>query len=83
MQTRHTKILSKLDTSWTKYGQEDFSDSKETLFRENFELAFTEKVEKEVALAKAVVASKCSKEARVKEIPSSLHKENGDYNQFF
>ena len=65
-QTRRAKILSKLDASWSKYGQEDFSSSKETLFGENFQLALTEKVEKEAALAKAVVASKRSKEARGK-----------------
>ena len=66
-QIRHTRILEKLDASWSKYGQEDFSDSKDTSFGENFQQTLASKVEKEAILAKAVVASKQSKENGGKE----------------
>ena len=82
-QIRRTKILEKLDTSWSKYGQEDFSDSKETLFGENFQQILASKVEKEAVLVKAVVTSKCSKENRGKETSSSHRRDNYGSNQFF
>lgn len=82
-QIRRTKILEKLDTSWSKYGQEDFSDSKETLFGENFQQTLASKVEKEAVLAKAVVTSKRSKENRGKETSSSHRRDSYGRNQFF
>ena len=63
-QIRRTRILEKLDVSWSKYGQEDFSDSKDTLLGKNSQQTLASKVEEEAVLAKAVVASKCSKERR-------------------
>ena len=82
-QTRQSKILENLDASWSKYEQHDFSDSKEMLFGENFQLVLTSKVEKETALAKAVVASKHSKEARGKEASNSHRRDGHGCNQFF
>ena len=82
-QIRCTKILEKLDTSWSKYGQEDFSDSKETLFGENFQQTLASKVEKEAVLAKVVVSSKRSKENRGKETSSNHRKDSYRRNQFF
>ena len=82
-QIRHTRILEKLDTSWSKYGQEDFSDLKDTLFGEDFQQTLVSKVEKEAVLAKVVVASKRSKENRGKESSSSHRRDNYGCSQFF
>ena len=82
-QIRRTKILEKFDASWSKYGQEDFSDSKETLFGENFQQTLASKVEKEAVLAKVVVTSKRSKENRGKETSSSYRRNSYGRNQFF
>ena len=82
-QIRHTRILEKLDASWSKYGQEDFSDSKDTLFGEYFQQTLASKVEKEAVLAKAVVATKRSKENRGKETSSSYRREGYGRSQFF
>ena len=82
-QIRRTNILEKLDTSWSKYGQEDFSDSKETLFGENSQQTLANKVEKEAVLAKAVVTSKHSNENKGKETSSSHRKDSYGHNQFF
>ena len=82
-QIRRTKILEKLDAFWSKYGQEDFSDSKDTLFGENFQQTLSIKVEKEAILAKAAVASKRSKENGGKETSSSHRREGYGHSQFF
>ena len=82
-QTRHVRILEKIDTSWSKYAQEDFSDSKETLSRENFQVTLSDKVEKEAALAKVVAASKHTKEVRERDTQSTRRKDNHVHNQFF
>ena len=82
-QTRRARILEKLDASWSKYGQEDFSDSRECLFGEAFQQTLANKVEKESALAKAVVASKRSKEASGKEKANSHRRDNYGHIQFF
>ena len=58
------QILEKIDTSFSKYAQEDFSEAKEMLFGENFQVTLSDKAEKEATLAKAVAASKCSKQVR-------------------
>ena len=63
-QARRVKILEKIDTSLSKYAQEDFSEAKEMLFGENFQITLSDKVEKEATLAKAVAASKCGKQVR-------------------
>ena len=82
-QTRRAKILEKIDTSWSKYAQEDFSEAKETLFGESFQVTLSDKVEKEAALAKAVAASKRSKEVRERDTQSNRRKDNHGRNQFF
>ena len=81
-QTRRAKILEKIDTSWSKYAQEDFSEAKETLFGESFQVTLSDKVEKEAALAKTVAASKRSKEVRERDTQSNRRKDNHGRNQF-
>ncbi len=60
-QTRRSKILEAVDPSWGKYGSDEFPSAKETLFGENFQSALTKRVEKDVALSKAVAITKKSK----------------------
>ena len=82
-QTRRVKILEKIDTSWSKYAQEDFSEAKETLFGNSFQVTLSDKVEKEAALAKAVATSKRSKEVRERDTQSNRRKDSHGCNQFF
>ena len=60
-QLRRTKILQNIETSWSKYGVEDFSGAEDTLFGEDFQTSLTDKVEKETALAKAASITKIIK----------------------
>jgi len=82
-QTRRATILETLDASWSKYEQEDFLDSKECLFGKAFQQTLTSKVEKESALAKALVACKCIKELSGKERANKHRRDNYGHIQFF
>ena len=59
-QIRREKILTAIDPSWSKFGSEEFStsNSKNTLFGEEFQSKLTSMVEKDTALAKAVSITK-------------------------
>ena len=57
--------------------------SKTPCLGEKFQQTLASKVEKEAVLAKVVVASKCSKENRGKEISSSHRREGYGHSQFF
>jgi hypothetical protein len=61
-QTRRARILTAIDPTWSKFGSEDFSKAKDTLFGDEFQSKLTSKVEKETALAKAVSITKRHKE---------------------
>jgi len=82
-QTRRSRILETLDASWPKYGQEDFSGSKEYLFGEAFQQMLTKKVEKESALAKTVMAYQCIKEVSGEERANNHRRDNYGHIQFF
>ena len=61
-QSRRTKILGAIDPTWSKFGSDDFSKSKDTLFGEEFQAKLTSKVEQQTALAKAASITKRYKE---------------------
>ena len=56
-QSRRARILGAIDPTWSKFGSEDFPKARET-FGEQFQTKLTSKVEKETALAKAVLITK-------------------------
>ena len=60
-QTRQSKILEAVDRSWSKFGSDDFPSVQDMLFGEDFQSSLTNKVEKDIALAKAVAITKRTK----------------------
>jgi len=80
-QTRRTKILETIEKSWGKFGADEYKTS-DTLFGKEFQSSLTGKVEKDVALSKAVSIMKRSQ--RSKEQSSSSSKREGQsYTRFF
>lgn len=63
-QFRREKILTTIDPSWSKFGSEEFSTKKNTLFGEEFQSKLTSMVEKDTALAKAVSITKRHKKEK-------------------
>lgn len=82
-QLRRTKILQNIETSWSKYGVEDFSGAEDTLFGEDFQTSLTDKVEKETALAKAASITKRNKDYKGKDSPTSYRKDGHGHSSFF
>ena len=82
-QLRRTKILQNIETSWSKYGVEDFSGAEDTLFGEDFQTSLTDKVEKEAALAKAASITKHNKDYEGKDSPTSYRKDGHGHSLFF
>ena len=60
-QTRRARILEAVDPSWSKYGSEEFPSSSSTLFGEGFQETLSKRVEKDMALSKAVSIMKRAK----------------------
>ena len=65
-QSRRTRILQIIETSWSKYGEEDFPGAVDALFGEDFRTSLTEKVDKETTLAKAASITKRNKDLKGK-----------------
>ena len=81
-QLRRTKILQNIETSWSKYGVEDFSGAEDTLFGEDLQTSLTDKVE-ETALAKAASITKHKKDYKGKDSPTSYRKHGHGHSSFF
>lgn len=80
-QTRRAKILESIDKTWGKFGTDEYRSS-DTLFGQEFQSSLTDKVEKDVALSKAVSIMK--RNQRGKEQPSSSSRKEGQsYTRFF
>ena len=60
-QERRSKILETVDPSWAKYGADNSTEAKKTLFGDDFRSALADKVEKDTALSKAVAITKKGK----------------------
>ena len=58
-QIRRTKILEAIDKFWGKFGEDEYKSS-DTLFGKDFQSSLTNRVEKDVALSKAVSFMKTS-----------------------
>ena len=69
-QARRSRILECVDKSWGKYAKEDYG-SASTLFGEEFQATLTGKVEKDVALSKAVAIFNRNKKAKEEVHPSN------------
>ncbi len=69
-QTRRSKIQEAFDPSWSKYGTDDFPDAKEALFGNDFQSSLATKVEKDIALSKAVAIAKKSRNRKESPYPS-------------
>ena len=82
-QLRRTKILQNTETSWSKYGVEDFSGAEDTLFGEDLQTSLTDKVEKETTLAKAASITKRNKDYKGKDSPTSYRKDGHGHSSFF
>ena len=80
-QTRRTKILEAIDKSWGKHGADEFKSS-DTLFGKEFQSSLTDRVEKDVALSKAVSIMKRSQQGK-EQSGSSSRKEEQPYARFF
>ena len=80
-QTRRSRILEAIEPSWSKFAKDEFKSS-DTLFGKDFQSSLTDKVEKDVALSKAVSIMKRSQKS--KEQPTSSSKREGQtYTRFF
>jgi hypothetical protein len=80
-QTRRSKILEVIDKSWGKFGTEKFQATG-SLFGEEFQTNLPTKVEKDVALSKAVSILKRNRKGKETAGPSS-HREGQSRRQFF
>ena len=80
-QTRRSKILESIDQSWSKFGSDEYK-TKDTLFGEEFQASLTGKVEKDVALSKAVSILKRSKKGR-EEASTSTRRDGQSSGRFF
>ena len=80
-QTRRSKILQSIDQSWSKFGSDEYK-TRDTLFGEEFQASLTGKVEKDVALSKAVSILKRSKKGR-EEASTSTRKKGPSSGSFF
>lgn len=79
-QTRRSKILEAVDSSWGRYRTEQFPSAKDTLFGDEFQSTLTKRVEKDTALSKALsITKKSNKE----EPPSSSRRAEPRKGQFF
>ena len=76
-QTRRTKILEAINKSWGKYGADKFKSS-DTLFGKEFQSSLTDRVEKDVALSKAVSIMKRSQQGKEQSGSSSRRKRTGN-----
>ena len=79
-QTRRMKILEAIDKSWDKFGTDEYRSS-DTLFGKEFQSSLTNRVEKDVALSKAVSIMERSQQD--KEQPSSSSKREENHTPFF
>ena len=80
-QTRRTKILEAIDKSWGKFGTDEYG-SGVTLFGKEFQSSLTDRVEKDVALSKAVSMMKRSQQGK-EQSSSSSKREGQPYTRFF
>ena len=80
-QTRRTTILEAIDKSWGKFGTDEYG-SGVTLFGKEFHSSLTDRVEKDVALSKAVSMMKRSQQGKEHSSPSS-RREGQPYTRFF
>ena len=83
-QERRSKVLEAVDTSWSRYGTEQYPDAGKMLFGESFKTTLTERVEKDTALAKAVAITKKGKRITESGTPSPFTRRERQRNiQFF
>ena len=82
-QSRRSRILQIIETSWFKYGEEDFPGAVDALFGEDFRTSLTEKVEKETAHAKAASITKRNKDLKGKDSSTSYKKKDHGPSSFF
>ena len=85
-QIRRTNILKLCDSSWAKFGKDEFPNTGAALFGDDFHTSLVSRVEKDSSLAKAIAISKRSRET-VRDGKgkgfSSYRKDSRERNSFF
>ena len=69
-QTRRAKILESIDKTWGKFGTDE-NESSDTLFGQEFQSSLADRVEKDVALSKAVSIMKRNQKSKEQSGSSS------------